>query len=148
MTWLRRKMWVEVGHWILVLCFFHLSRLACGGPALTVQVLFFNLWFHFCVSQTYGHVICRLWLWKASFSSQASTANSLHLQVLEQRSSLQLPLLVMGHVPSVKWHWKGDFRRTHSRFLLAELQGRSEGNWWGVGLVQPSVGMFGQPMCG
>lgn len=85
------------------------------------------------MSQTYGHVIWRLWLWRRlrlSRSKHTAVTHS-HLQGARAGPHLRFPV---GHGSCSKCQMtlKGRLQgRTPGRFLLAELQGRSEGNWWG-----------------
>lgn len=85
------------------------------------------------MSQTHGHVTWRLWLWRRlrlSRSGHAAVSHS-HLQGARAGPHLRFPV---GHGSCSKCQMtlKGRLQgRTPGRFLLAEFQGRSEGNWRG-----------------
>lgn len=115
-------------------CFFHLSRLACGAqlcPKSTCCSL--NLWFSFlCVTNIWARdmktVIMEM---SPALKKRACCCNSLPSSRCWSRSHLGFPV---GHGSCSKCQMtlKGGLQgRTPGRLLLAELQGRSEGNWQG-----------------
>ena len=111
-------------------CFFHLSRLAWGAQLCPeFKCCSLNLWFSFlCVTNTLACDMKTVIMETSpALKKRARCCNSLPSSRCWSRSSPALHC----------WSWvmlqvsNDTTRRTPGRFLLAEFQGRSEGNWRG-----------------